>query len=471
MKKLFTFLSFCCAYQINAQPMQMPAGGGTYHPEPTICVTATEYDRINLMLQENIKQLKAEGKLPSDWGAQTAQRPSNSNFIWPVQQQSGFSYNSVYGISNFVDLNPMYPDQLLDWNCGTRTYDLSGGYNHGGIDIFLWPFGQRMQEDNQVAIISAADGVIIGKDDGQFDKNCAMSNLQWNAVYVGNADGTICWYGHMKKNSLTNKAVGQQVSQGEFLGIVGSSGSSTGPHLHFEVHDASSNVIEPYSGNCNNITSLWQNQKPYYEPTINALLTHSSPPVFPNCPQLEITNVKQYFYTGDSIYFASYLHDQDDAQIKYEIIQPSQIVYNTWNHQLPAGQYYTASYWYWTGFVTEGFPSGEWQFKATYKGNVVTIPFYVNVTNSITDPAFSKVAHIYPNPATNSFTIEGLEQNSGNVQVSIHAITGTIVHNSIYSSKEGRISLNLTLASGNYMVKITNANGKRQQAKLVITQD
>ena len=49
------------------------------------------------------------------------------------------------------------------------------------------------------------------------------------------ADGSVAWYGHMKAGSLTNKAVGQTVSSGEYLGIVGSSGNSTGPHLHFGI--------------------------------------------------------------------------------------------------------------------------------------------------------------------------------------------------------------------------------------------
>src|SRR5690606_18557878 len=147
--------------------------------------------------------------------------------------------------------------------------------------IFLWPFAQTMQENGQVGIVSVTDGIIIGKDDGNYDKNCAMGSGNWNAVYIGNSDGTICWYGHMKSGSLTSKGIGLSVVAGEYLGLVGSSGSSTGPHLHFETHAASSEILEPFEGACNPNASLWLNQKPYIEPTINAVLTHSAPPSFP----------------------------------------------------------------------------------------------------------------------------------------------------------------------------------------------
>ncbi len=55
---------------------------------------------------------------------------TNPQFIWPVQQASGFDYNSIWAISNHVDHNLSTPNLLSDYNCGTRTYDLSSGYNH-----------------------------------------------------------------------------------------------------------------------------------------------------------------------------------------------------------------------------------------------------------------------------------------------------------------------------------------------------
>lgn len=53
-------------------------------------------------------------------------------------------------------------------------------------------------------------------------------------VKIRHAGGAETWYGH---NSKILVRVGQYVRQGEPIGLVGSTGISTGPHLHFELHE------------------------------------------------------------------------------------------------------------------------------------------------------------------------------------------------------------------------------------------
>ncbi len=118
-----------------------------------------------------------------------------------------------HGISNFVDQNANFPNFLLDYNCGARTYDLSSGYNHSGIDFFTWPFGWYKMDMNQVEIIAAAAGTIVFKQDGNYDRNCGFGGGSWNAVYVQHSDNSESWYGHMKNGSTTSKKVGQTVVQ------------------------------------------------------------------------------------------------------------------------------------------------------------------------------------------------------------------------------------------------------------------
>ncbi|HET6245883.1 MAG: M23 family metallopeptidase [Bacteroidetes bacterium] len=230
---------------------------------------------------------------------------------WPLKQASTYNYYSYYAVSNFVDHNPNFPNLLQDYNCGVRTYDTQNGYNHQGQDIFTWPFDINMMDNNHVEVIAAAPGIILYKEDGNFDKNCAMNNLNWNVVCIIHSDNTVVWYGHLKMNSLTSKIAGDAVIAGEYLGLIGSSGSSTGPHLHFEIQDNDNNVIDPYYGDCNNTApSMWNVQKPYYESTVNVLMTHSAPPVINSCPNPHSMNAENNYQPGDPIYFAAYYHDQ-----------------------------------------------------------------------------------------------------------------------------------------------------------------
>ncbi len=78
-------------------------------------------------------------------------------------------------------------------------------------------------------IMAAADGtVIVAKSSG------------WNGGYgeyvvISHANGTQTVYGHM---SQVNVSVGDSVSQGQSIGRMGSTGNSTGNHVHFEVRGA-----------------------------------------------------------------------------------------------------------------------------------------------------------------------------------------------------------------------------------------
>ena len=55
-----------------------------------------------------------------------------------------------------------------------------------------------------------------------------------NLIKIRHSGGAETWYAH---NSQMNVSVGQYVHQSETIGLVGSTGLSTGPHLHFEVHE------------------------------------------------------------------------------------------------------------------------------------------------------------------------------------------------------------------------------------------
>jgi murein DD-endopeptidase MepM/ murein hydrolase activator NlpD len=64
-----------------------------------------------------------------------------------------------------------------------------------------------------------------------------------NLVKIRHAGGEESWYAHQ---SEIHVSIGQSVSQRDVIGLVGSTGLSTGPHLHLEIHEAGK-AIDPLS--------------------------------------------------------------------------------------------------------------------------------------------------------------------------------------------------------------------------------
>lgn len=147
---------------------------------------------------------------------------------------------------------------------GGRDYECQFKWKtgHKGTDILLRNF--RVQ-DSGVAVLAAAPGTVFLRADGQFDRNT------WNeagrpANYVAIEHGTggpISYYYHLRRGSI-RVTLGAAVNRGDTLGLVGSSGDSNWPHLHFEVYERSV-VLDPFRGDCNpnRIGLTWQDQLPW----------------------------------------------------------------------------------------------------------------------------------------------------------------------------------------------------------------
>jgi len=154
---------------------------------------------------------------------------------------------SKYGMGN---------NNILDYNGGTRTYD-----GHKGTDFGVAGF----EEQNVgVPILAVEDGTVIAKHDGEYDRRSSWHpGRKGNFVLIDHGNNTKSYYNHLRKNSLIVK-VGDKVKAGQQIGLLGSSGNSTWPHLHFEWRK--NNVsIDPFFGSYNKIESAFINQPKYNE--------------------------------------------------------------------------------------------------------------------------------------------------------------------------------------------------------------
>ena len=361
----------------EVSPLVEPDGGGEFLLAPMDEITDEQREAIQKQIRENVAKLQRSGRL-------APARPEAVVLEWPTRKAAGLPDYGVDAVSNYVDQNAAFPNQLRDWNCGTRTYDRSNGYNHKGIDIFTWPFSWRKMDNNEAEVVAGAPGTIVLKSDGNFDRSCSFNSNSWNAIYVQHSDGSRAWYGHLKSGSLNAKAVGDTVVTGEKLGVIGSSGNSTGPHLHFELYNAAGQLQDPYQGPCNtlNTTTWWAAQEPYRASRINSLILHSAPPSFNTCPAQETTNEKSLYRPGESVLAAAYYRDQTTAQSsQFSLIRPDGTVFQAWSHNSP--NTYSSSYWFWSRTLPADAPLGEWKLRSVYNSETYERTFTVDVSASV----------------------------------------------------------------------------------------
>ena len=98
------------------------------------------------------------------------------------------------------------------------------GKTHKGIDISGASASGKPVVASRAGVVKFAGYGVSGSGYGGYG----------NVVDIDHQDGYVTRYGHMLDNSLTVKT-GDRVVQGQQIGKVGSTGKSTGPHLHFEV--------------------------------------------------------------------------------------------------------------------------------------------------------------------------------------------------------------------------------------------
>ena len=404
------------------------------------CINIEEYVRLEKEIAANNKLL---GLTPA------ANKTFSTLFAWPLKMANNLNDCGYYVVVNYVDQDATAG--IKDYMCGSSTY---GG--HTGDDIAIEPYPFYKMDSNMVDVIAAAPGTIISKTDGNIDKNCAKNNLTANEIVIQHADGSYALYYHMKKNTLTAKTVGQTVVAGEFLGKVGSSGSSTLPHLHFEVWAGStfSTRNEAYAGPCNilNANSWWANQKTYKEPSVIKVQVNKVAMVLPACPATETPNEDSCFIAPGTAKFYAWIRNDTIGMInKMRIINPNNTTFASWTYTSTT-TFNLACYNF-----TYTLPSaaGSYTFESVFNGDTCRKPFKVNCNPSQVPEINSESAlQIYPNPGSGQFFIRSENKNS---IIEIINVLGEKVYRQAISDKGTVISIDISNnPKGIYFIKASS---------------
>jgi len=216
-------------------------------------------------LSKKIEELIAQGKFEeasqlSKELAQTMQGstsdPTGDSIISKV---SGMKPVQSFGVVNIPDA-PQIPmsafagagaattaagtvDSNVQPFSGKTVSPIAGGQYHVTSN-----FGNRIlrgEKNYHTGIdLGAATGTAIRSvADGTVTRVAYDADGYGNWVEVKHSDGSVSRYAHM--SSFSNIQVGQQIGAGTVVGAVGSTGNSTGPHLHFEWRDSGGRPIDP----------------------------------------------------------------------------------------------------------------------------------------------------------------------------------------------------------------------------------
>ena len=418
-----------------------------------ICgINSDNSKEICRQVRENILRLKEAGKIvfaakdKQDINSRlqsTLAAASPIRFKWPLRSRNPEEY-AYLGGKNFVDLDTTYSvngngdtiRNMKDYNGGDHTYN-----GHNGMDIMVGPYWWERQKNNEVYAIAAAPGIIVDKRDGGFDGNCSWSNPPWvgvsgsgNFVAILHADdSTVSYYKHLKNGSVTDKEEGEYVDTGEILGVIASSGRSTGPHLHFEIHvgwsdpvNPDGRLVEPFYGPYNYTTgaSLWDDQKPYIEPAIMGMETHraNNSTDYPNfygssCDStVDLSSLWNFFGPGSWFVAKTFFRDWvDGSTISCYIEDPNGTLHDVW--PVSNDSLYRFAYHRRMVQVPQNPVHGTWKYNVAFNGKTYTHYFIVGscVTNLNTSATHTgNRGYIVSNSIVSTATISG--SSSNNVQ-------------------------------------------------------
>jgi len=272
--------------------------------------------------------------------------------------------NTDYFFTNYVD-HATKKGSVLDSNCGIKTYD-----GHQGTDIAISDF-KAMEQG--VEVLAAADGIVYKVHDGEFDRhNVLKKSTHANFVNIHHAGGLTTLYYHLKKDSITVKE-GDSIKAGDVLGLVGSSGFSSGPHLHFATY-INGKLVDPFSGACNQKASLWESEEKY-DTTFRVWASGITTETEVNSQRLKesLAHEPTVSISAERVTFwVHFLNAPENQNISFRFIRPDGSLYSLYKGQ---SEKYKPDGWFWgyTKVVDTDMTRhlGRWTVEFAHEGKVL----------------------------------------------------------------------------------------------------
>lgn len=190
--------------------------------DSSLRIAKTKANQMQILMQNNrILQENYSSKLTEE------EQALNEQIVQYKEEQASIERQIQAAIGWSGSLAIQYTGGAMIWPVGIAGTYITSGYGgrlhpiqgvykyHDGIDIGNAGFG--------APVVAAADGVVT---------YAGVMGGYGNCVMINHGDGIVTLYGHGQEIKTT---LGATVKQGDIIMLVGSTGNSTGPHLHFEV--------------------------------------------------------------------------------------------------------------------------------------------------------------------------------------------------------------------------------------------
>jgi murein DD-endopeptidase MepM/ murein hydrolase activator NlpD len=209
--------------------------------ETVLMEVAGQLDAFETQARDIARELGVEPLAPSSGGPSATGVPE---LPWYEEELNALANRADRLSESYGSIGEAFRERMLELGATPSAMPVAGWFSHG----YGWrkdPITGEREFHHGVDIVAPSGADVRAPADG-IVVSAGRIGGYGKVVDVSHGHGYVTRYGHLSKISVV---AGDTVRRGEVLGLVGSTGRSTGPHLHYEVFRAGRRVNpRPYLG-------------------------------------------------------------------------------------------------------------------------------------------------------------------------------------------------------------------------------